>query len=181
MTVYFVSANPQKHRDVTRIFEKSKNPPRILKRPLMEILSSKLEEVVKEKAKTAYKATMVPLFVEHGALYIDHLNGFPGPMVKLFWEKLDHRLPTLIPQGAPRSASVIQMVCYCDERQLHVYSGRVNGVIAPRRRGSNGIHWDSMFIPRGHTRTLGEMDEDERIAAHAFSRAYAAMRKAHRL
>lgn len=181
MTVYFVSSNKQKHADVARIFKNSENPPRILDRPLVEILSSDLEKVVKEKAKAAYKATLVPLFVEHGALYIDYLNGFPGPMVKLFWEKLDQLLPTLIPEGAPRSARVIQMVCYCDEKRLHVYSGQVDGHIASEKRGSDGIHWDSMFIPAGHTRTMGEMSADERIAAHAFSRAYAAMRKDHGL
>lgn len=181
MTVYFVSSNKQKHADVSRIFEGSKNPPRILERPLVEILSSDLEKLVKEKAKSAYKATMVPLFVEHGALYIDYFNGFPGPMVKLFWEKLDQLLPTLIPGVASRRARVIQMVCYCDEKQLHVYSGQVDGNIAPQRRGSDGIHWDSMFIPDGQTKTLGEMTVDERISAHAFSRAYAAMRKEHDL
>ena len=181
MTVYFVSSNPQKHRDVERMFEGIANPPRILARHIIEVLSSDLETVVKEKAKAAYKAAMVPVIVEHGALYIEHLNGFPGPMVKLFWEKLDERLPTLIPEDASRRAHVVQMVCYCDERQLHVYSGRVEGTIALEKRGSNGVHWDSMFIPDGHDKTLGEMEADERIAAHAFSRAYAALRKDHQL
>lgn len=181
MTVYFVSSNPQKHRDVARIFSDSKNPPRILDRTLAEVLSSDLETVVKEKAKAAYKATMVPVLVEHGALYIEHLNGFPGPMVKLFWEKLERWLPSLIPGDASRRAHVIQMVCYCDERQLHVYSGRIEGTIALEKRGNEGIHWDSIFIPDGHDRTLGEMNEDERIAAHAFSRAYAALRRDHGL
>jgi inosine/xanthosine triphosphate pyrophosphatase family protein len=36
-----------------------------------------------------------------------------------------------------------------------------------------------MFIPDGHTKTLGEMGPDERIAAHAFTRAYAALRRDH--
>ena len=36
-----------------------------------------------------------------------------------------------------------------------------------------------MFIPDGHDRTLGEMDTEERIAAHAFTKAYAAMRADH--
>lgn len=179
MTVYFVSSNPQKHADVARIFADSANPPRILDRPLVEVLSSSLDTVVQEKAKAAYRSLMVPLLVEHGALYIDHLDGFPGPMVKQFWEKLRDRLPPLIPVNASRRAHVIQMVCYCDERKLHVYPGRIDGVIALESRGNQGIHWDSMFIPDGHTRTLGEMDEGERIAAHAFTLAYAAMRRVH--
>jgi non-canonical purine NTP pyrophosphatase (RdgB/HAM1 family) len=179
MPLYFVSSNRQKHADVARIFADSKRPLRILDRELVEILSSKLDDVVKAKAKAAYRATMVPVLVEHGALYIDYLKEFPGPMVKLFWQKLGDHLPTLIPSGVPRTARVKQMVCYCDEKRLHVYSGEVTGVIAPERLGSAGIHWDSMFIPDGHTKTLGEMGADERIAAHAFGKAYAAMRADH--
>lgn len=56
------------------------------------------------------------------------------------------------------------------------YPGRIDGVIALASRGNEGIHWDSMFIPDGHIRTLGEMDTDERIAAHAFTQAYKALR-----
>jgi XTP/dITP diphosphohydrolase len=179
MPLYFVSSNRQKHADVTRIFADSKRPLRILDRPLVEILSDELEDVVRAKAKAAYRGTMVPILVEHGALYIDYFDKFPGPMVKLFWQKLRDRLPLLIPDGASRAARVKQMVCYCDEKRLHVYSGEVTGVIAPERRGTDGIHWDSMFIPDGHDRTLGEMGADERIAAHAFSKAYAAMRADH--
>lgn len=179
MTVYFVSSNRQKHADVARIFADSPSPPRILERPLVEILSANLETVAREKARAAYRATMVPLLVEHGALYIDHLDGFPGPMIRLFWEKLRDKLPPLIPEGASRRAHVIQMVCYCDERKLHVYPGRIDGVIALESRGNKGIHWDSMFVPDGHTRTLGEMDDDERIAAHAFTKAYTALRADH--
>jgi XTP/dITP diphosphohydrolase len=174
--LYFVSSNHQKHADVTRIFADSARPVRILERRLVEILSDQLVEVVQEKAKAAYRATMVPVIVEHGALYIDYLDHFPGPMVRLFWEKLRDRLPLLIPEGAPRTAHVIQMVCYCDEKRLHVYPGRIDGSIAPTRRGGGGIHWDSMFIPEGHTLTLGEMGAGERIAAHAFFKAYAALR-----
>ena len=114
MTVYFVSSNRQKHADVTRIFADSPRPPRILDRPLVEVLSSSLETVVREKARAAYRATMVPLLVEHGALYIDHLDGFPGPMIKLFWEKLRDKLPPLIPAGASFGvASVIAATLSC--------------------------------------------------------------------
>lgn len=175
--VYFVSSNAQKHADVARLFRDSASPPVSLTRNLTEVLSFDLEMVAKEKAKAAYKATMVPVIVEHGALYIDHLGGLPGPMVRLFWEKLDHRLPDLIPAGASRRAHVVQMVCYCDEKRLHLYSGRVEGVIAPEKRGKEGIHWEPMFIPDGCDKTLGEMGAEERIAAHAFSKAYAALRQ----
>ncbi len=104
------------------------------------------------------------------------VEDFMRPTPSHACEVVKFRLPLLIPDGAPRTAHVIQMVCYCDEKRLHVYPGRIDGSIAPTRRGGGGIHWDSMFIPEGHTKTLGEMGADERIAAHAFFKAYAALR-----
>ncbi len=177
MSLYFVSSNPTKHADVTRIFADSRTPPGMLRRDLVEILSFDLETVVKEKAKAAYRADQVPLFVEHGALYLEHLNGLPGPMVKLFWERLDHRLCEIVPAGA-RRARVEQMVCHCDGRRLTVYKSVVEGVIATEKRGTGGMHWEPMFIPDGHSKTFGEMDPDERIEAHAATRAYRALRAA---
>lgn len=177
MVIYFVSSNAQKHKDVERIFRDSESPPRALVQPLVEVLSSRLETVVKEKAKAAYKQALVPLIVEHGALYIDYLSGLPGPMVKLFWERLDDRLPRLFPAGVSRRARVIHMVCYCDGKKLHVYKGQIAGQIAEEKRGSGGIHWEPMFIPEGHRKTLGEMRTDERLDAHSATRAYRALRK----
>jgi XTP/dITP diphosphohydrolase len=177
MIVYFVSSNAQKHKDVARLFRDSESPPRSLEQRLVEVLSSDLETVVKEKAKAAYKQALVPLIVEHGALYIDHLSGLPGPMVKLFWEKLDDRLPSLLPAAASRRAEAVHMVCSCDGKRLRVYKGRVRGSIAAQKRGSGGIHWEPMFIPEGHQKTLGEMRADERLSAHSATLAYKALRK----
>src|SRR5262249_4594426 len=133
VTLYFVSSNAQKHRDVETIFRDSKRPPEILSRSLVEILSHDLREVVEAKAMAAYAKIRLPIIVEHGALYLDHLNGFPGPIVRFFWEKLEDELPALIPAGASRRAHVVQMVCFCDGRKLEVYEGRVDGHIAERR------------------------------------------------
>jgi XTP/dITP diphosphohydrolase len=179
--LYFVSSNRQKRLDVARIFGDSKSPPVAIARDLVEILSHDLRRVVREKAMAAYDAVRLPVMVEHGALYVDHLNGFPGPIVRFFWEKLEDDLPALIPPGATRRAHVVQMVAYCDGRKLEIYRGRIDGRIADQRRGRRGIHWEPTFIPRGHDQTLGEMSPNARIEAHAFTKAYRALRRAHRI
>jgi XTP/dITP diphosphohydrolase len=181
VTLYFASSNAQKRKDVEHIFRGSASPPEFLECTLVEILSHDLEEVVEAKAMAAYEQLRLPVIVEHGALYIDHLNDFPGPMVRFFWEKVRDSLPALIPVGASRSARVVQMVCFCDGRKLQIYSGEIKGKIAERRSGSGGIHWEPMFIPDGCTQTLGEMSVDDRIEAHAFTRAYRKLRRAHQI
>ncbi|NNC21179.1 non-canonical purine NTP pyrophosphatase [Corallococcus exiguus] len=176
MTLYFCSSNPQKHADVAHFFRDSKSPPRALWQEVIEVLSSDLSTVVREKALAAYKTALVPLFVEHGGLYIDHLKGLPGPLVKPFWTALQGDICTLIPDGSSRRAHVVQMVCYCDGKKLQLFEGRVDGTIALERRGDQGIHWEPVFIPDGQSRTIGEMALDEKLAFGANAQAYAQLR-----
>jgi len=95
----------------------------------------------------------VPLFVEHGALYIDHLNQYPGPMVRLFWEKLGDTICSLIPDGASRAARVVQKVCYCDGKRLQVFEATVKGTILREAQGQGGIHWSLSSCRPVHTRS----------------------------
>ena len=176
MAVYLSSSNPLKYSDVTQCFEGSASPPRWLRQDVTEILSSDLDALVRAKAMAAYRQALVPLFVEHGGLYIDHMKGLPGPLVKPFWEKLEERICELIPEGATRRAHVVQMVCYCDGKVLRTYEGRMEGVIAPERRGDGGIHWEPVFIPDGLTQTLGEMAQDQKLRWSGTAKAYAQLR-----
>ncbi|WP_437681126.1 non-canonical purine NTP pyrophosphatase [Sorangium sp. So ce131] len=174
--VYFVSSNERKIEDMAHVWKGGETPLRILQLDVPEVLSSDLDMVVREKAIAAYRLALVPLFVEHGGLFIDHLNGFPGPLVKPFWERLQGRICALIPAGLSRAARVVQKVCYCDGRTLRVYSGTSLGEIACERRGDAGIDWEPMFIPAGHTRTLGQMPREERLRCSASAEALRAFR-----
>ncbi|MGK4005734.1 non-canonical purine NTP pyrophosphatase [Sorangium sp. So ce1036] len=175
--VYFVSSNERKLEDMTHVWEDGPTPLRLLRLDVPEVLSSDLDIVVREKAIAAYRLALVPLFVEHGGLFIEHLNGFPGPLVKPFWERLQDRICALIPAGLSRAARVVQKVCYCDGRTLRVYTGGVLGEIAPEQRGDEGIDWEPMFIPAGHTRTLGQMPREDRLRYSASAEALRAFRR----
>lgn len=177
--VYFSSSNPQKHVDIARLFHDSPNPPRSLRQEVPEVLSYDLEAIVRAKAIAAYKLAFVPLFVEHGGLYVEALGELPGPLVKLFCERLSLlELCRLIPAGTSRRAEFRQRVCYCDGKQLQVHAGSIRGVIAEEPRGDQGIHWDPVFIPDGATETMGEMTPERRLAAFGESGAFGNLRRA---
>lgn len=177
MAIYFNSSNALKHEDVKLFFKGSRSQPQPLWRTVPEVLSFDLEEVVKAKARAAYRDEMVPLFVEHGGLFIDYLNAVPGPLVKPFWEQLGGRLCNLLPStpGA-RRAYVVQMVCYCDGKMLKTFQGRIKGEIATSARGSRGVHWEPVFIPNGQIKTLGEMEPEEKLRHSASAQAYRKLR-----
>ncbi|MBN1210522.1 MAG: non-canonical purine NTP pyrophosphatase [Myxococcaceae bacterium] len=149
----------------------------ILQHPITEILDTDLEKVVLAKAAAAYSAVRVPVIVEHGALCIDFLNGLPGSLVKPTWMALEERLCHLVPSGQPRTGKALSALCYCDGRRREVILRKVEGELAPEPRGKGGFHWDPVFIPRGETRTLAEMELDEKLRISATGQAFAELRQ----
>ena len=83
--IYFNTINEAKRLEVSRCFDGSARPLRFLSHPVTEILELDLSLVVRAKAAEAYRALRVPLVVEHGGLFIDHLKELPGPLVKPMW------------------------------------------------------------------------------------------------
>jgi XTP/dITP diphosphohydrolase len=178
--IYFSTSNEKKFEDVKQFFSGSRNPPRLLWQEVSEVLSGDLDQVIRRKALEAYKRAQVRLFVEHGGLYIDYLKKLPGPLVRPFWEVLKGDICKVIPAKASRRAHVVQKVCYCDGEQLQVFEGVIEGTIAPRSKGQ-GIHWEPVFIPDGHSKTLGQMTLEEKLACSASAQAYAQLRRALRI
>lgn len=174
---YFSSSNEVKRSDVAWFFRDRAGAIGELRHAVTEILSSDLRSLVLAKAAAAYQRAWVPVFVEHGGLYIDHLNGLPGPLAKPVWQALEGRLCGLIPDGQPRSARFKQMVCYCDGRSRVVFEGSVEGTISVQAAGDGGLHWHPVFIPAGETRTFAEMSTEERLSVPGAGDALAGLRR----
>jgi XTP/dITP diphosphohydrolase len=173
---YFNTSNAAKIREVVHFFGGA-GKMGILRHPITEILDTDLERVVRAKAADAYRALRVPVIVEHGALSIDFLNGLPGALVKPTWMALGERLCMLVPPGEPRTGRAMSALCYCNGRKREVILREVVGELAPCPKGTEGFHWDPVFIPKGETRTLAELPLDEKLRISAPGQAYAELRK----
>jgi len=174
--VYFNTVNDAKMVEIARCFEGSRRPLRFLSHQVTEILELDLERVVRAKAAAAYREHRVPLIVEHGGLFLEHLKGLPGPMIKPMWDRLGAALCDLIPAGAPRRVIARSAGCYCDGRTRVVFLESLEGTVAERPRGEHGCYWDPVFIPEDDDRTLGEMTLDEKLRFSPSARVYAALR-----
>jgi XTP/dITP diphosphohydrolase len=173
---YYNTSNDAKVREVLHYFG-GVGRMGILRHPITEILDTDLERVVRAKAAEAYRALRVPVIVEHGALSIDFLNGLPGALVKPTWMALGERLCMLVPPGEPRTGRALSALCYCDGRKRELILREVVGELAPCPKGTEGFHWDPVFIPKGETRTLAEMPLDEKLRVSAPGQAYAELRR----
>lgn len=173
---YYNTSSAEKLREFQHVFGTT-GKIGVLKNDVTEILEMDLQRVVLAKAAQAYEMARVPVIVEHGAIHLEHLNGFPGALVKPLWKTLEHKLCTLVPAGQPRTMRVRSAVCLCDGLTRQVWMEEVDGDLATESRGGGGFHWDPVFIPRGHTRTFAEMSLDEKLEVSPRWRLYALLKK----
>lgn len=129
---------------------------------LVEIQSMDLCEVSEHKARQAYEIIKSPVLVEDVGLYLEALNGFPGPFIKWFELSLGHELICQIVNGLS-NRKVNNKVCfaYFDGREVKFFNGVVPGRIADRPKGNNGFGFDPIFIRDGFDITFAEMSDEE--------------------
>lgn len=124
-----------------------------------ELQTTNTTELVRDKALKAFRTIGEPLFVEHTGLYLDHLNGLPGGLTQIFWDKLEaDRFSTLF-GGTKDKAIAKTVIGYIDGKKCHLFEGQIEGTIASEPRGPRGFQWDCVFIPSGHEQTFAELGE----------------------
>lgn len=129
---------------------------------LPEIQSIDAEEIVKAKLIAAKKQKKGNFIVEDTSLYIDCLNGLPGPLIKWFMKTLNNEgIANLVEKYDTKKATAQTIIGYADEHNMYFFRGEVRGdVVHPR--GKSNFGWDPLFQPEEYTITYAEMDENEK-------------------
>jgi XTP/dITP diphosphohydrolase len=113
---------------------------------LTELQVEDVEVLLKDKVLQAFEITGRPVFVEHTGLYLDALNGLPGGLTRLFWERLEEERFCKLFGGSRVTAKTA--VAYCDTRTIHpLITGEATGRVADAPAGDGGFAWDRVFIP----------------------------------
>ena len=132
----------------------------------VEIQADDLEEIARFSAETAAHLIGVPLIVEDAGLFIQRLNGFPGPYSSYTLRKIGLDGILKIMEGVQdRGACFKSVVAFCSAPQNHavVFIGVVTGTISLEKRGEGGFGYDPLFIPlEGDGRTFAEMSPLEK-------------------
>ncbi len=124
-----------------------------------ELQVDTLEEVALNALAFCRRRFSPPFIIEDSGLFVETLNGFPGPYSAYVYRTIGVEGILKVAQaGTPaRFESVIG--CYSDSAKL--FKGSVEGVIAPPR-GRGGFGFDPIFSHEG--RTFGEMELEEKNA-----------------
>jgi non-canonical purine NTP pyrophosphatase (RdgB/HAM1 family) len=130
---------------------------------LPEIQDVDPRNIVRAKLAEGLRHERGNIAVEDTSLHLRCMNGMPGPLVKWFLKSIG---PGGIYKIADRfgdySAEARCTIGYAAPKGgVHFFEGRVSGkVVSPR--GTNGFGWDVIFVPKGHSKTFGEMSFEEK-------------------
>lgn len=160
MNIRFITKNKHKINEINSLFEDVGVTVIAAEYSIDEIQTENVEALIRDKLLKAFKLVGRPVFVEHTGLYIESLNGLPGGLTQIFWDKLEaERFSKLLGAGENSNLIAKTIIGYCDSMKIHIFEGEVCGKISSEPKGPRDFQWDCIFIPDGYSETFAEMGE----------------------
>jgi len=159
MALYFITGNKNKFAEVSEILPGVKQ----LDIDLPEIQEIDAEEIIKAKLLEALKYKQAEFIVEDTSLYLDCLNGLPGPLIKWFMKTIGNDgLFDLVEKLENNTAEAKTIIGYAkNPEEIYYFEGSIKGtVISPT--GKSGFGWDPIFQPNGYSKSLAELTQEEK-------------------
>jgi XTP/dITP diphosphohydrolase len=166
--VFFATGNVHKFNEARSILTKLDIGVGMLKVKDTEIQSDSLKEIAQTSAQDAFKRCHLPVIVEDAGLFIEALNGFPGPYAAYAYKTIGNKgLLKLMENVENRKAVFQSAIAYCDseaEAPL-LFEGEAEGEITVNERrgnGRSGFGFDPIFKPSESRKTFAQMSLEEK-------------------
>lgn len=140
-----------------------------------------LENAIKKAVFYAHIAKL-PTIADDSGLMIDALDGFPGVRSSEFMPNASYKekmqfILRMMEGKTNRTARFVCVAAYYDpeNKLLLCAEGSVEGHISDEIRGNFGFGYDPIFIPKGFSKTFGELGEEKHTMSHryrAFSKLF---------
>ena len=164
--ITFASTNQNKFLEVQSILSTRNISVNFSQIHLVEIQSDSLEEIAREKAKTAFAKVRRQVIVEDDGLFIDSLGGFPGQYSSFVLRTIGNDgILKLLAGSAKRSAYFCSLIAFYNGIILSISDGRVDGRISDRVT-EGGWGYDPIFVPDGTDLTFAELKKNKNEYSH---------------
>jgi XTP/dITP diphosphohydrolase len=163
MTIYFVTSNKGKFREVKDILSSFHVVQKDIGYP--EIQSSNLEEVVVFGLNSFQDMGLEKSIIEDSGLFIDALQGFPGVYSAYAYQSIGSSGILKLMEGVTNRRAVFRsMIGYRDTivDEVTLFEGSCKGFISEVLIGEQGFGFDPIFIPRGSNLTFAQMTKQEK-------------------
>jgi XTP/dITP diphosphohydrolase len=177
--IFFATNNVNKFNEARKVLAEYKITVGMLRVKTLEIQSESLEEIAKKSVEEAFKKCKLPIIVEDAGLFIEALNGFPGPYAAYVYKVIGNKgILKLMEKVENRKAKFQSVIAYCSSKLEPplCFKGEVAGIITKEeRRGSSGFGFDPIFEPLDSGgKTFAEMTVEEK---NRYSHRAEALRK----
>ncbi len=163
--LYFVSSNSHKYKEAKSILDSFGIRLGFFKLNLEEIQSNSLKEIAENKAKDAFSKCKKPIIIEDDGLFIDSLNGFPGPYSSYVFKTIGNK-GILKLLSSKRNAKFVSIITYCDKKTLKTFDAKLDGTISKSQKGK-GWGYDPIFVPKNSRKTFAETNQKNELS-HRF-------------
>lgn len=183
--IFFATNNVSKFNEARKVLAEHRIAVGMLRVKGLEIQSNSLEEIAKTSVTDAFAKCHLPVIVEDAGLFVETLNGFPGPYTAYVYKTIGNKgLLKIMNNTDSRKAFFESAVAY-NSAQLDAplcFCGEIFGEITIQEKKENkaGFGFDPIFRPAHSNKTFAEMTilEKNRYshrakALHKFAEWYA--------
>ena len=166
----FATSNENKFQEAERILSNLGVQINFFKTILEEMQSDSISDIAQQKAIDAYNRIQKPVIIEDDGLFIESLNGFPGPYSSYAYDTIGNKgIMNLLGNSEVRHAKFVSIIAYCDESlnpKLFESSipGKISSVIE-----EGGWGYDPIFIPAGESKTYANVSDKDKFSHRAAS------------
>ncbi|MFQ5910517.1 MAG: XTP/dITP diphosphatase [Thermoplasmata archaeon] len=160
--IRFVTSNMGKFKEAERILSGVGLDVEMLSIEYPEVQGDSLKEVVLFGLNWLRQKVEGNVLIEDSGLFIESLGGFPGVFSSYVFQTigLDGILKLL--ESEASRAHFESCIGLLDGDKAMTFSGRCEGTTSEQIRGTRGFGYDPIFVPKGGSRTFGEMETDEK-------------------
>lgn len=158
--LYIAIEDKDKISEIKYVFPNIKK----LRLSIPEIQENSAEKIIKNKiSEISKKFEGLEIIVENTSLYLDALNGLPGPLMRWFLEKNSpNQIYNICEKIGAYNAKAKTIIGYKDRHgQTYFFDGELSGMII-KPRIETDLEWESIFRPCGYNKTLKEVEKKEK-------------------
>ena len=164
--IFLVTGNIHKFNEARNVLSEFDLSTAMLNIDTVEIQADSIEEIAKTSAVDAAKKCCLPIIVEDAGLFIDALNGFPGPYSSHVFRTLGTEgILKLMKDTKRRNAHFESAIAFYSPelKSPESFHGKTEGKITEQTRGLEGFGFDPIFLPpQGQGKTFAEMPLTEK-------------------
>jgi len=168
--LFFATSNENKFQEAERILANLGVKINLFKTTLEEIQSNDLNYIAKKKAINAFKLVQKPVIIEDDGLFIDSLNGFPGPYSSYVYDTIGNKgIMNLLENSVVRDAKFVSIIAYLDSTSdVKLFESSIPGKITSIIE-KGGWGYDPIFIPDGESKTYANVSDKDKFSHRSAS------------